>query len=140
MAFGNIGRVIAGQALDATKKNVIDALTAEPAKPPEKPLAPESVGGIILGQVQGMQRALRDDQELQVFVTTPSGALRVHEIFVPSVQVLVFAGMDAAQNVTRLVAPADSVQVLCKICKVAPEAKPLRVNVLSPRAKPEGSA
>lgn len=136
MAFGNIGKVIAGQAIEATKKNVMDAITAEPQKPAEKP-APETVGGLILAQIQGMQRALKEDQELVVHYHTGTEMLRVHEVFVPSLLVLVLAGVDSNQNVTRAIVPADSVKLICKIVKVAPEAKPIRVNVLSPRPKPE---
>ena len=137
MAFGNLGRVIAGQAIERTKKNVMDAITAEPQKPAERLAVPETVGGLILAQIQGMQRALKDDQELAVEYFTGTEMLRVHEVFVPSLQVLVLAGVDANQNVTRAIVPADSVKLVCKIVKVAPDAKPVRVNVLSPRQKPE---
>ena len=59
MPLGNLGKVIAGQAFETTKKGVMDALASEPAKPPEKPAekSPEPVGGVFLGQIQGMQRA-----------------------------------------------------------------------------------
>ena len=137
MAFGNLGKVIAGQAIEATKKNVMDAITSEPQKPPEKPAAPETVGGLILAQIHGMQRALKEDQELVIQYYTGAEMLRVHEVFVPSVQVLVLAGVDSNQNVTRAIVPADSVRLICKIVKVAADAKPLRVNVLSPRPRPE---
>jgi hypothetical protein len=141
MAFGNLGNLIAGQALEATKKNVLDAITGpETPKPAEKPQAPqpvESVGGILLGQIQAMQRPLKDDQELVVLFHTGAEMLRIHEIFVPSLQVFVLAGVDAAQNVTRVVVPAEKVQMVCKIMKVAPGGRPVRVSVLSARPKPE---
>jgi hypothetical protein len=141
MALGNLGKVIAGQAFETTKKGVLDAFSSEPAKthekPAEKPAPPEPVGGIFLGQIQGMQRALKDDQELLVHVHTGGEMLRVLEIFVPSLQVLVLAGVDADQNVTRVIVPADQLKLVCKIVRVAPNAKPVRVNVLSPRPKPE---
>lgn len=143
MAFGSIGKVIAGQALEATKKNVIDAIAGpEPARSGEKAAAApvqESVGGLILGQIQAMQRPLRDDQELVVLFHTGTEMLRVTEIFVPSLHVFVFAGTDASQNVTRVVVPSEKAQLVCKIMKVGPEAKAVRVNVLSPRPKPESA-
>jgi hypothetical protein len=143
MALGNLGKVIAGQAFETTKKGVLDAFASEPAKPAEKPAekapAAEPLGGIFLGQIQGMQRALREDQELLVQVHTGTEVLRVLEIFVPSLQVLVLAGVDADQNVTRVIAPAESLKLVCKIVRVAPDTKPVRVNVLSPRPKPEGA-
>ena len=140
MAFGNIGRVIAGQALETTKKNVMDAIMSE--KPAEKPAAPpqpqnEPIGAVILNQLQAMQRALREDQELLVSFAAGGETLRVLEIFVPSVHVLVLAGVDAEQNVTRIVIPAEAAQLLCKIVKVAAGASPVRVMVRSPRPKPE---
>jgi hypothetical protein len=149
MAFGNIGRVIAGQAIESTKKNVLDALRVpETGKTAEKiqadrPAAPpggENIGAVILGQIQAMQRAMKEDQELVVLFETGGETLRVLEIFVPSPRVFVLAGIDAEQNVTRVVIPAESAQLVCKIMKVAPDAKPIRVNVLSPRPKPEASA
>src|SRR5215469_17854342 len=135
MALGNIGKVIAGQAFETTKKGVMDALSSEPPKPPEKPAEkpPEPLGGIFLGQIQGMQRALREDQELLVQYHTGTEMLRVLEIFVPSLQVLVLAGVDADQNVTRAIVPADALRLVCKIVKVAEGATPVRVKVLSPR-------
>jgi hypothetical protein len=135
MPLGNLGKVIAGQAFETTKKGVMDALASEPAKPPEKPAekAIEPVGGVFLGQIQGMQRALHEDQELLVQYHTGTEVLRVLEIFVPSLQVLVLAGVDADQNVTRAIVAADSLRLVCKVVKVAEGAAPVRVKVLSPR-------
>jgi hypothetical protein len=145
MAFGNIGKALAGQALEATKKNVMDAITGPESKAADKnpaasavpPPAPESVGGTILGQLQAMQRPLKEDQELVVLFQAGGETLRVLEIFVPNLQVFVLAGVDAEQNVTRVIVPVETAQLVCKIKKVPEDAKPVRVNVLSPRPKPE---
>lgn len=142
MAFGNLGRTIAGQALETTKKTVIDSLL-DPAKPaapaPAAVPQPEPTGAVILNQIQAMQRALREDQELAVRFAAAGEAFRVLEIFVPSPKVLVLAGVDADQNVTRAVVPAETAQVLCKILKVAEGSRPVRVNILWPKPKPEGA-
>jgi len=144
MAFGNLGRTLAGQALETTKKNVLDALLSpETSKAVEKiqtagpavAATGESIGSVILAQIQAMQRALKEDQELVVLFETGGETLRVLEVFVPSVKVFVLAGVDAEQNVTRVVIAADSAQLVCKIVKVAEGAKAIRVNVLSPRPK-----
>ena len=141
--------MIAGQAIETTKKNVMDALRSpETAKTAEKiqneksaiPAAGENIGAVILGQIQGMQRALRDDQELVVLFHAADETLRVLEIFVPSLHVLVLAGIDAEQNVTRVVIPAENAALVCKIMKVADGAAPIRVNVLSPRPKADHPA
>lgn len=141
MSLGNIGKALAGQAFEATKKNVIDTIVGpEPAKPGEKPAATpvtEPVGGLILGQIQAMQRPLKEDQELVVLYHTGSEMLRVTEIFVPNVQVFVLAGVDGGGNVTRAIVPAEQARLVCKIMKVAPEGRAVRVSVLSPRPKPE---
>ena len=133
MAFGNIGKVLADQAIEATKKNVLGAITGPEPKAADKPQAPpvETVGGTILGQLQAMQRPLRDDQELVVTFHTGSETLRVTEIFVPTLQVFVLAGPDG-----RVITPSDKAQLVCKIVAVRHDAKPVRVNVLSPRPKP----
>ena len=134
MSLGTIGKTLAGQALEATKKNVIDSIVGpEPAKPaPSAAATPtESVGAIILGQIQAMQRPLRDDHELLVMWQS----LRVTEIFVPTPQVLVLSGLDVQQNLTRVIAPAESLQLVCKVVKVAAGAKAVRVNVMSPRQR-----
>ncbi len=142
MAFGNIGKVLAGQAIDAAKKNVIDAVIGpEPPKHPDKTAldrtpaaAPvENLGSIILGQIQAMQRPLGDDRELVVTFSAGTEMFRVTEIFVPNIQVLVLSGMDSGQCITRVVVPVESAILVCKVVRVSPGAKPVRVNILSPR-------
>jgi hypothetical protein len=148
MALGNIGKTLAGQAIDAVKKNALDAVRpSEPNKPAEKTpeksaAAPvESPGAIILGQIQAMQRLLKDDQELVVLHHSGVEMLRVLEIFVPSMQVLVLAGIDDQNHVTRVIAPAANLQLVCKVKNVAPGTAPVRVNVLTPKPKaPDQSA
>ena len=144
MAFGNIGKAIAGQALETAKRNVLDGLLSPDtskamekiqAERPVAPAAGESIGAVILAQLQAMQRALKDEQELVVLFETGGETLRVLEVFVPSPKVFVMAGVDAQQNVTRVVIPSDAAQLVCKIVKVAEGAKAIRVNVLSPRPK-----
>jgi hypothetical protein len=136
MNIANIGRAIAGQAIEGTKNTVIEAFKApEPAKP----AAPPDMQAVILGQIQAMQRPLQGDQELLVHFRAGDEMLRVTEIFVPSPKVLVFAGLDSQGNITRVISPVDQALVVCKILKVAPGALPVRVNVLTPKPKPEPS-
>src|SRR5258708_3758139 len=138
MSLGNIGKALAGQAMEATKKNVIDAIVGpEPAKPEAAaaPAGPESIGGTVLGQIQAMQRPLKDDQEFAFFSHPGSESLRVLEFFAPSLHVFVLSGVDSDHNVPRVVIPADKAQLVCKIRKVAADARPVRINILSPRPK-----
>ena len=145
MALGNIGKTLAGQALDAVKKNAMDAVRAETPKSAEKPVEksatqPESPGAVILGQIQAMQRVLKDDQELVVTYESRLEALRVLEIFVPNVHVLVLAGIDDENHVTRVIAPAATLQLTCKVKNVAPGTAPVRVNILTPKPRTEEKA
>jgi len=103
----------------------------------DKPAAPtaENIGATILGQVQAMQKKLKEDEELLVEIAIGVGTIRVLEFFVPSANVLVITGVDAQRNVARVISPADRVQLVCKVMKVQPPAKPTRVGFVSPKAK-----
>ena len=140
MAFGNIGKAL----VETTKKSVLDGLMSpETAKTAEKiqaaklpaPPPADAIGGVILGQIEAMQRALKEDQELLVLFTAGTETFRVLEIFVPTIHVLVLVGVDSDQNVTRAVAPAEAAQLVCKIMKVNPGTPQVRVHVRWPKPK-----
>ena len=141
MTIGSLGKVLANQAIESTKNTVLDAVrTPEPAKPadPKSTAPPASdIGAAVVGQIQAMQRPLREDQELAVLFRAGDEMLRVTEIFVPNPEVLVFAGVDSQGNVTRVISPVGAAQVVCRILKVAPGATASRVNVLTPRPQPK---
>ena len=130
MTIGSIGKTLANQAIDTAKNSVLDAVRTPEAKPVT---ATSDIGAAIVAQIQAMQRPLREDQELAVEFRVGGETLRVTEIFVPGPEVLVFAGLDAAGNITRLISPVNAAQVVCRILKVAAGATPVRVNVLTPR-------
>ena len=144
MALGEIGRALTGQALDSAKNSVLDAIKGEPAKKPAVPTAPapvlESVGGIILAQIQAMQKSLKDDQELVVQFRSGEEMLRIVEIFVPSPQVFVLAGNDGQQRLTRIVAPAATIQLICKVLRVVPGTAPVRLKIMTPAPRPPADA
>jgi hypothetical protein len=143
MSLGDFTKQLAQQAISSSTKDVLDALrppdlskiseslgTAKPAPP----AAGDSTGAVILGQIQAMQKALKEDEELVVLCGANSEMLRVLEIFVPSWSVCVLTGIDTERVVTRIVAPFETLQLVCKVMK---SAKPARVRVVTPRAKPE---
>ena len=145
MALGEFGRALTGQALDSAKNSVLDAIKGEPAKKPAAPApapAPvqENVGGIILAQIQAMQKSLREDQELVVQFRSGEEMLRIVEIFVPSPQVFVLAGNDGQQRLTRIVAPATTVQLICKVLRVTPGTTPVRLKIMTPAPRPPADA
>jgi hypothetical protein len=142
MNIGSLGKVLANQAIETTKNTVKNAVlqpdppnAAKPDAPGQYP--PADTGGVIVGQIQAMQRPLKEDQELAVTFRAGNEMLRVTEIFVPSAHILVFAGLDPAGNVTRVITPVDAAQVICKVMPVSPGANPIRVNVLTPKPLPK---
>jgi hypothetical protein len=126
MAFGEIAKQLAQQAL-------ADQLTPKASTPAQ----PDSVGAIMLGQIQAMQKACKEDEELAVLFRSGSETIRVLEFIVPSWTVLVLAGVDEAKNTTRIVSTPESVQLVCKVMKVHPAAKPARLGFRLPKPKPE---
>ena len=122
MALVDLTKQIAQQAL-------LNATTKEPAGPPP----PEHVGATILAQISAMQRALKDDEELVVLFQNGGERIRVMEIFTPSRQVAVLSGADADRNTTRVISAVGSLQLVCKVMKVAPGAKAVRVALVTPK-------
>ena len=62
-------------------------------------------GAIVFGQIHGMQKALKEDEELVVWFANATEKLRVMEIFLPSPKVAVLSGHDAERNLTRVISP-----------------------------------
>jgi len=145
MALGEIARQIAGQALKAPVKDVLDSLrppdagqVADAVKNARPATAPgESVCSVVLGQVQAMQKALKEDEELLVLLHNGLETMRVMEIYVPSWGVAVLSGIDSDRNLTRVISPADRLQLICKVMKATAGAKPVKVAVIAP--KPAGA-
>jgi hypothetical protein len=123
MAFADLTKQIAQQAL-------LSATT--PSK--EAPAAPvDATGAVILGQIGAMQKQLKDDEELVVTFEQGLERIRVLEIFLASPGVAVLIGPDAHRSLTRVIAPVVSLQLVCKVAKVAAGAKPARVGLITPK-------
>jgi hypothetical protein len=119
--------------VDLTKQLARQALlsaTKEPAAP-----APDHVGAVILAQIRAMQKALKEDEELAVWVSSGAEQIRVMEIFLPSWQVAVLTGMDANRHLTRVISPVESLELVLKTMKVQAGAKPARVGLIAPKSK-----
>ena len=132
MAFGEITKQLAQQALGNSIK---DALDPEPVK--AAPAPPESAGATILAQTQAMQRALKPDEELVVLYNAGAETIRIHEFYAPSWHVIVLTGVDSGKNITRIISPADVLQLVCKVMKVPAAAKPVRISFITPKPKSE---
>src|ERR1039458_7931474 len=123
MALADFTKQLAQQALlSATSP------AKEPAAPAPKEKPKESVWAVILGQINAMQKALKEDEELVVLFENGTEKIRVMEIFVPSWQVAVLKGLDADRNPVRVVSPGERLLLICKVVKAPPGVKPARVG------------
>ncbi|HWC99431.1 MAG TPA: hypothetical protein VG456_21880 [Candidatus Sulfopaludibacter sp.] len=124
--------------VDLTKQLAQQAILSATSGPEKKeaPAAPvDHTASIIFGEIQAMQRALKEDEELVVLFQSGVERIRVMELFLRSPQVVVLSGQDAQRNLTRIIAPVASLQLLCKTMKVAEGAKPVRVSLVTPKPK-----
>ncbi|HEV3333012.1 MAG TPA: hypothetical protein VG096_18620 [Bryobacteraceae bacterium] len=141
MGLGDITRQIAQQALKAPMKEVLESL-----RPPDaaalfdsfKATRPPSGGGdnvglIILAQIQFMQKALKEDEELLVLLDNGLETMRVMELYAPSWSVAVLTGFDSERNLTRVIAPVERLELVCKVMKVAPGGQPVKVSLIAPK-------
>jgi hypothetical protein len=125
MALGDLTKQIAQQAL----------LSATREKEPAAPAPVENVGAVILGQINAMQKALKDDEELLLLIQNGAESVRVMEIFLPSPRVAVLTGMEAEHGLTRIISPVETLQLVARVRKVPPEGKPVRVALITPKPK-----
>ena len=125
MALGDLTKQIAEQAI----RNAVN--------PPPAPARPDHPGAVMLAQVQAMQKALKEDEELLVFFHTGGETVRVLEFFFPSWQVAVLTGISISigkdKSVTRVISPVESLQLVCKVAQALPGATPARIKFVTPR-------
>jgi hypothetical protein len=128
-------------ALADLTKQLAQEMILSATKEPEPPARPapvagaDAVGAVLAGQIQAMQKALKDDEELMVWCQVGGEKIRVMEIFLPSPQVVVLTGVDAGRATARVVSAASALQLLTKTAKVPPGSKPVRVALAVPKSK-----
>ena len=127
MALADLTKQLAQQA--------ILSATAGPKETPAPAAAVPNTGLVFLGQIQAMQKAVKDDEELVVTLVSGGEKIRVMEIFLPSPQVAVLSGVDANRQTVRVISAVDVLQLTCKVTKVAPGSKPVRVGLITPKPK-----
>ena len=139
MALGSLTKQIAQQALLDSLRPPEAAQVSEALKT-AKPAAAsgETVCAVVLGQIQAMQKAVKEDEELVVLFHNGLETMRVLEIYVPSWNVAVLTGIDSERNLTRVISPAESIQLICKVMKTQPGGKAVKVALIAP--KPAGPA
>jgi hypothetical protein len=145
MALGEFTKQLAQQALKAPMKDVLDSL-----RPPDAAQVSESLKSVpgpaasgaqvcatILGQIQAMQKAVKEDEELVVLFHDGLETMRVLEIYVPAWSVAVLTGFDTERNLTRVISPAENLELICKVMKLQPGTKPAKIALIAP--KPQAS-
>ena len=146
MGLADFTKQIAKEVVDSQKSKMLEQLklaeTAKKVEPVPGPPAPaaapvENAGVMIFQQINAMQRACKEDQELHVLVSAAGETMRIHEIFAPNWALFVLIGFDAHGQTTRVIAPVSGLQVVCKMVKLQGEAKPVRVNLLPPKPPQE---
>jgi hypothetical protein len=147
VSIGLLTKQLAQQALSNQVKDVVDALRPADAAATAEALAGaraaapgtgDNVGALIVGQIQAMQNALKEDQELVVLCSTSLDVLRVLEVFMPSWRVAVLTGIDTEKVITRVISPVESLQLTCKAMPVQAGAKPARVRIVAPKPPEKG--
>lgn len=131
MGIAEFTKQLAQQAVGDTVQDAIDSI--RPGT--DAVAAPDSLAAIITAQVQAMQNALKEDKELLVLCTAVTQTLRVLEIFSPSPRVLVLTGIDSDRVVTRVICPAETLQLVCKPVPVREGEKPVRVRFIQAKTK-----
>ena len=135
MALGSLTKQIAQQALLDSLRPADAAQVSESLKT-SRPAAAggDNICAVILAQIQAMQKALKEDEELVVLLHNGLETIRVLEIYVPSWNVAVLTGLDTERNLTRVIAPSDHLQLICKVMKAQAGAKPVKVALIAPKA------
>jgi hypothetical protein len=124
MAIGEFTKQLAQQAI----LNVT-SVTKEPPKEPPAPPEAENVGATIVAQLNAMQKALKENEELMVYFQ----GIRVMEIYLPTWGVAVLSGVGQDRAMTRAISPVGSLQLAVRVGKAQPGAKAARINVVTPK-------
>ncbi len=134
MALVGLTKQIAQQALLDSLRSPDTAQVSESLKNTRPAAAQgENLCATILAQIQAMQKAVKEDEELVLLLHNGLETMRVLEVFVPSWNVAVLTGIDAERNVTRVISPVEHLQLICKVMKLQAGGKAVKVNLISPK-------
>ncbi|HLY15570.1 MAG TPA: hypothetical protein VKR61_00030 [Bryobacteraceae bacterium] len=118
---------------DLTKQLAEQAFRSATAPKAPDPPPRYNLGADLLAQVQAMQKALKEDEELQVLFHAGGETVRVYEFFLPSWHVAVLTGTGAGKSVTRAISPVESLQLVCKVTKTTAGGTPARIKFVTPK-------
>jgi hypothetical protein len=121
--------------VDLTKQLAQQAIQSAMSDPPPAAPSPDNAGAVMLNQIGAMQKALKEDEELVIYLQNGEDKIRVMEIFLPSPQVAVLTGIDANRVMTRVVSAVAALQLLVRTGKAAAGAKAVRIGLVVPKGK-----
>ena len=121
--------------VDLTRQLAQQALLSATQEPAPAPAAADNSGAVILNQIGAMQKTLKDDEELVIYLQSGGEKIRVMELFLPSPQVVVLSGIDSNRVMTRVVSAAAALQLLVRTGKAQPGSKAVRINLVMPKSK-----
>jgi len=120
--------------VDLTKQLAQQAIQSAMQDPPAAAPTADNPGATILNQIGAMQKTLKDDEELVIYLQSGADKIRVMEIFLPTAQVAVLTGIDANRVMTRVVSAVGVLQLLVRTGKAQPGGKAVRINLVIPKA------
>jgi hypothetical protein len=132
VGLGQLTKQLAQQAIGNQVKDAVEGIVPPDASA-SAPVV-ETMSSIMLGELNAMQKGLKDDQELVVTCTAGGEVLRVREIYVRSPQVAVVTGTTGEKTLTRVICPFDSMVLVCKPMSVAAGATAVRVRIVTPKS------
>ncbi len=125
MPIGEFTKQLAQQA-------ILSATTKEPAQDSAVPAG--EAGPVFFAQIQAMQKALKEGEELALTFQNGPDRIRVMEIYMPSWRVAVLSGVDPERAFVRVISPVESLQLVARVLKTPPGAKPPRVALVAPKS------
>jgi hypothetical protein len=128
VSLGLITKQLAQEALGSQLKELTEPAAQTPAPTVDNAAA-------MIAEIQKMQGALKEDQELVVTCHVGRESVRVMEMFAPTPKLVVLTGFDADRALTRVVSPVDALQLICKPTPVKPGAKPVRLRLVATAGK-----
>jgi hypothetical protein len=131
VGFGQLTKQLAQQAIGNQVKDVVEGIAPSDAAA----VAPiETISSIVLGELQAMQKGLKEDQELVVTCAIGNDVLRIREIYVRSPQVAVLSGTGTDKALTRVICPFESLVLVCKPSAVPAGSTAVRVRIVTPKS------
>jgi hypothetical protein len=82
--------------------------------------------------IETLQSLLGPDEELRIYHFTPYESVRVLQIMLSAWNVVVLVGVDPEGNPTQIVSHIHAVNFVCKVIKIKPDQKPVRIGFVMP--------